>query len=311
MLVTHTALPIDPVFTAVFAGAAGLVSMTQLRERKNFYKIFLYVSLAYILSAISIGLLKDYPAHDVFYSMLLGIASSFISTILVMFLMPIFESLFDITTDFTLMELSDLNRPLLRRLIIEAPGTYHHSIMVGNMVEAVADDVGANGLLARVSAYYHDIGKLSKPEYFYENKGESVSKHEKLTPSMSALVLASHVKDGVELAKKEKLPKLIMDGISEHHGTSVISFFYNKALEYDSHDAVNIDDFRYQGPKPQSKETALIMLADASEAAVRSLEDPTAPRIKTIVSKVFEDKMNGGELNDSGLTLNEISLIKS
>jgi len=310
VLVTHTGLPVEPVFIALVTGAAGIISMTHLRERKNFYKVFLYLSLAYIISVVSVGILKSYSSDLFFYNMLLGITSSFISTILVMFLMPIFESLFDLTTDFTLMELSDLNRPLLRRMIIEAPGTYHHSIMVGNMVEAVADDVGANGLLARVAAYYHDIGKLTKPEYFYENKGETVSKHEKLTPSMSALVLASHVKAGVELAKKEKLPKVIVDAIREHHGTSVISFFYNKALEYDSHDAVNIDDFRYQGPKPQSKETAMIMLADASEAAVRSLEEPTAPRIKSLVNKIFEDKMQSGELDDSGLTLNELSLIR-
>jgi putative nucleotidyltransferase with HDIG domain len=227
-----------------------------------------------------------------------------------MFLMPIFESLFSVTTNFTLMELSDLNRPLLKRLIMEAPGTYHHSLMVGNMVEAVAEEVNANGLLARVSAYYHDIGKLAKPEYFFENKGENFNKHEKLAPTMSALILASHVKEGLDLARKEKMPKVVMDGIKEHHGTTVMAFFYNKALEYDSHDSVNIDDFRYPGPRPQSKETALIMLADSCEAAVRSLKEPTAPRIRALVSKIFAARMNDGELDNSGLTLNDIAVIR-
>jgi len=284
--------------------------MTHLRERKNFYKIFIYVSMAYIISAICIGLSNDLESQPFLYNMLFGITSSLVSTILAMFLMPFFESIFDITTDFTLMELSDLNRPLMKRMIIETPGTYHHSMMVATMVEGVADDVGANGLLARVAAYYHDIGKLAKPEYFYENKGDTISKHEKLTPSMSALVLASHVKEGVQLAKNEKLPKIIIDAIREHHGTGVMSFFYNKALEYDSNDGVNIDDFRYQGPKPQSKENALIMLADSSEAAVRSLEEPTAPRITAIVDKIFENRMYGNQLDYSGLTMNDIALIK-
>ncbi len=227
-----------------------------------------------------------------------------------MFLLPIFESLFDVTTNFTLMELSDLNRPLLRRLTLEAPGTYHHSLLVGNLVEAVASDVRANNLLARVGAYYHDIGKLAKPEYFFENKGDNINKHEKLTPTMSALILASHVKEGIELAKKEKLPKVVVDTIRQHHGTTVMAYFYQKALEYDSHDSVNIDDFRYPGPRPQSKETALIMLADSAEAAVRSLREPTAPRIRAIVGKIIEARMNDGELDQSGLTLNDVAIIR-
>jgi putative nucleotidyltransferase with HDIG domain len=310
MLATHTDLPVSSILTSLFAGSAAIISMTHLRERKNFYKIFIYVSLAYIISATSVGLSNNLESQPFLYNMVFGIASSLISAILAMFLMPFFESIFGFTTDFTLMELSDLNRPLMKRMIIEAPGTYHHSMMVANMVESVADDVGANGLLARVDAYYHDIGKLAKPEYFYENKGEMISKHEKLTPSMSALVLASHVKEGVQLAKSEKLPRIIIDAIREHHGTGVMSFFYNKALEYDSNDGVNIDDFRYQGPIPRSKESALIMLADSSEAAVRSLEEPTAPRITAIINKIFEERMRGAQLDSSGLTMNDISLIK-
>jgi len=310
MLVTHTDLAGWPVFIFIFTGAVAIMSMTHLRERKNFYKIFIYLALAYIAGTVCLSLLDDSSSREQLFQMFQGITSSLVSTFLVMFLLPVFESLFDITTDFTLMELSDLNRPLLKRLSIEAPGSYHHSIMIGNMVESAADDIGANGLLARVSAYYHDIGKLNKPEYFYENKGETVSKHEKLTPSMSSLVLASHVKEGAELAEKEKLPRVIVDAIRQHHGTSVMSFFYRKALEYDSPDGVNKDDFRYQGPKPQTRENALIMLADAAEAAVRSLDDPSAGRIRSMVEDVFDKRMNEGELDECGLTLKDLSTIR-
>jgi len=310
MLVTHTSLPAGYVFVSVLAGTAAIYSIAQLRERKNFYTIFLYVSLAYIIGIASFSASEGLDTGEFLASALWGITNSFVCTVLVMFLLPIFESLFDVTTNFTLMELSDLNRPILKRLIIEAPGTYHHSLMVGNMVEAVASDVGANGLLARVSAYYHDIGKLAKPGYFFENKGENFNKHEKLAPTMSALILTSHVKEGADLARKEKLPRVIIDGIREHHGTTVMAYFYNKALEYDSHDSVNIDDFRYSGPRPRSKETALIMLADSCEAAVRSLKEPTTPRIRALVTRIFESRMNDGELDHSGLTLDDIAVIR-
>ncbi len=310
MIVTHTVLPASYSFISILAGTSAIISITQLRERKNFYTMFLYISIAYIVGIMSFGATEGISAGEFLMGSLWGITNGFVCTVLVMFLMPIFESLFDVTTDFTLMELSDLNRPLLRRLIIEAPGTYHHSLMVGNLVETVAGDVNANSLLARVQAYYHDIGKLAKPEYFFENKGDNINKHEKLTPTMSALILASHVKEGIELARKEKLPKITIDAIREHHGTTVMAYFYQKALEYDSHDSVNIDDFRYPGPRPQSKETALIMLADSAEAAVRSLKEPTAPRIRAIVGKIIETRMNDGELDQSGLTLNDIAIIR-
>jgi putative nucleotidyltransferase with HDIG domain len=309
-IVTHTDLGASHAFIGVMAGTAGIISIAQLRERRNFYTIFLYITIANIIGAFAFGATEGITVGEFLMQALWGITNAFVCTILVMFLLPIFESLFNVTTNFTLMEASDLNRPLLRRLVLEAPGTYHHSLMVGNLVEAVAADVNANSLLARVMAYYHDIGKLAKPEYFFENKGDEVNKHERLTATMSALILASHVKEGIELAKKEKLPNVIIDAIREHHGTTVMAYFYQKALEYDSHDSVNIDDFRYPGPRPRSKETALIMLADSSEAAVRSLKEPTAPRIRALVTKIIEARMNDGELESSGLTLNDIAVIR-
>jgi putative nucleotidyltransferase with HDIG domain len=310
MIITHTNLPASYAFISIIAGSAGIISIAHLRERKKFYTILLSVSAAYVIGIAGFGITDGMSFSAFARASLLGIANGLACTVMVMFLLPIFEAIFDVTTDFTLMELSDLNRPLLRRLVIEAPGTYHHSLMVGNLVESVARDVGANGLQARVGAYYHDIGKLSKPEYFFENKGENVNKHEKLTPRMSALILASHAKEGIDLAKREKLPRIVVDAIREHHGTTVMAYFYQKALEYDSHDAVNVDDFRYAGPRPRSKETALIMLADSAEAAVRSLEAPTAPKIRAIVQKIIEARMNDGELDDSGLTLNDIAVVR-
>lgn len=310
MIITHTDLPASLVFISIIAGTAAIVSISKLHERRNFYTIFLYVAIAYIVGIAGFSASQALTGGEFLLGSLWGITNSFACTILVMFLLPIFESLSNMTTNFTLMELSDLNRPLMKRLIMEAPGTYHHSLMVGNMVEAVASDVRANGLLARVQAYYHDIGKLAKAEYFFENQSEGFNKHEKLAPTMSALILASHVKEGIELARREKLPAVVIDGIREHHGTTVMAFFYNKALEYDSHDSVKIDDFRYPGPRPQSKETALIMLADSCEAAVRSLRDPTAPRIRALVSRLFETRMNDGELDSSSLTLHDIAVIR-
>jgi putative nucleotidyltransferase with HDIG domain len=310
VIVTHTDLPASYAFLSILAGAAGIISIAHLRDRRSFYTIFLSVSAAYIVGIAGFGITEGITWGGFLRGSLLGITNGLACTIMVMFLLPIFESLFDVTTNFTLMELSDLNRPLLKRLIIEAPGTYHHSLMVGNLVEAVAGEVRANGLQARVGAYYHDIGKLSKPEYFFENKGDNVNKHEKLTPRMSALILASHVKEGIELARREKLPRIIVDAISEHHGTTVMAYFYQKALEYDSRDSVNIEDFKYPGPRPRSKETALVMLADSTEAAVRSLESPNAPKIRSIVHRIVEARMNDGELDESGLTLSDIAAVR-
>lgn len=310
MILTHTNLPPQHLFIAIFAGIVALTSISKLRERKNFYTIFLYISIAYVAGIFSFSVTQGESLKPMLFSSVWGITNSLFCTILVMFLLPIFESVLGMTTNFTLMELSDLNKPLLKRLVLEAPGTYHHSILVGNLVEAVAGDIGVNSLLARVAAYYHDIGKLEKPDYFFENKRGTVNKHEKLAPSMSALILSAHVKDGLALAKEEKLPPVIIDAIREHHGTTVMRYFYNKAQEYDSKESINVEDFRYSGPKPQTKENALIMLADSSEAAARSLKEPTEPRIRAVVNKIFEERMNSGELDQSGLTLNDIARVK-
>ena len=226
------------------------------------------------------------------------------------FLLPVFEQVFNRTSRFTLLELTDLNKPILKRLNMEAQGTYHHSMLLGNLVDAIATEIGADALRARVMAYYHDIGKIFKPEYFAENQEPGFNKHEKITAQMSALILVSHVKDGVELARQEKLPEVIVEGIREHHGTTVMAYFYQQALETDSHASVNRDDFRYPGPRPRSREAAILMCADTVEAAVRSLRDPTPAQIRAMVSRLVDARAAESELDDSGITLHELGVVR-
>ncbi len=221
-------------------------------------------------------------------------------------IVPLVEIAFDYTTDITLLELAHLDRPIMRRLMIEAPGTYHHSVIVGSLVEAAATEIDANPMLAKVCGYYHDIGKIRKPLYFIENQTESKNRHDKLAPSMSGLILIAHIKDGVEIARENKLGQLISDTIRQHHGTSIIKFFYEKAKQKKGAAAVNIDDFRYPGPKPQTKEAGLVMLADVVEAATRVLDNPTPSRIQGLVQKLINQIFSDGQLDDCELTLKDL-----
>ncbi len=207
------------------------------------------------------------------------------------------------------MELSDLNHPLLKRLALEAPGTFHHSIIVGNLTEAGAKAIGANHLLARVGAYFHDIGKMEIPEYFVENQLSLKSKHDDLTPSMSSIILSSHVKMGRKLGDEAEIPDDVLNFIEEHHGTMVQSYFYNKAREQGVDKTIE-DKFRYPGPRPQTRETGIAMLADAVEAASRTLDDPKPARINNLIQRIINDRFESGELNDCPLTLRDLAKIK-
>jgi putative nucleotidyltransferase with HDIG domain len=233
-----------------------------------------------------------------------GLASVFLVTVL----LPVLESAFAVTTDITLLELADLNRPILRRLMLEAPGTYHHSLVVGSLCEAGAAAIGGNPLLARVSAYYHDIGKVEKAEYYVENQAGARSPHEKIKPTMSCLIIESHIREGVEIARKEKLPRAIVSAILEHHGTTLMSFFYNKAKQKDPD--VDEREFRYPGPKPRAKETAVLMLADAVEAAARSLTEPTPSRIRGVVTRILDARVKDGQLDESPVTFEDLAEIR-
>ncbi|GBU21153.1 hypothetical protein R80B4_01042 [Fibrobacteres bacterium R8-0-B4] len=229
------------------------------------------------------------------------------SVFIAMVLSPFFERVFDITTDMTLIELSDMNHPILKKLSIQAAGTYNHSVLVGNLAESAAEAAGANALLARVASYYHDIGKIDKPDYFVENCLGDRNRHNKLSPTMSALIICSHVKEGVELAKKYKLPKIIQDIIMQHHGDSSVSFFYEKALELDPHKQVQEKDFRYPGPIPQTREAAIIMLADSVEAASRSLATSSPKLLRELVKKIIRDRLLAGQLDGCSLTLRDLN----
>ena len=232
---------------------------------------------------------------------------------LCMAFLPYFEQLFKITTQQTLLELSNLNHPLLKKLMLRALGTYQHSLMVANLAEAAAEEISANPILCRVGAYYHDIGKIKRRAFFSENQFTDENPHENIAPKMSQIIIANHIKDGIELAIRYKLPPAIKNIIEQHHGTSVISFFYEKAvLAKDQNDSDPLkDDFRYPGPKPNFKESGILMLADSVEAAVRSLIKPNLTKIENLLDTIFNDKIKDKQLSECPLTLSEIEVIKA
>jgi putative nucleotidyltransferase with HDIG domain len=248
---------------------------------------------------------------DVLFGLLMGLAGGAVAGIIVVGITPVVESIFGYTTDIKLLELANLDQPILKDMLMKAPGTYHHSMIVGNLAETGARAITVNPLLARVSAYYHDIGKITKPQYFIENQMTGNNRHDKLTPSMSSLILVSHVKDGIELSKEHKLGSKIINIIRQHHGTRLINFFYQKAKEQEKPGGQEVDerDFRYFGPKPQTKEAGLVMLADAVEAASRTLDDPTPARLQGLVQKIINDIFIDGQLDECELTLKDLNAV--
>jgi putative nucleotidyltransferase with HDIG domain len=277
------------------------------RERKVFIKAGVKLGLLNVILVMAINAyMGDLSGFKLLWNWAFAFLGGVGAGIVTAGMAPLVEIAFDYTTDIKLLELANLDRPILRRLMIEAPGTYHHSVIVGTMVEAAASEIGANPLLAKVCGFYHDIGKIKKPMYFVENQTNGVNKHDKLAPSMSSLILISHVKDGVEIAKKNKLGQIIIDTIKQSHGTSFISFFYEKAKQLKGEDAVNIDDFRYPGPKPQTREAGLVMLADVVEAASRTLANPTPSRIQGLVQNLINIVFSDGQLGNCELTLKDL-----
>jgi len=296
-------------FISLVVSAVAIQTVRKVRTRNWIIRSGLVVTAAYIVSIFIIDLVTYIEFGDTLRNWGIGALNGFLSPALAYLLIIIFESVFDLTTDMTLLELSDFNHPLLRQLHFEAPGTYHHSYLVGLLAESATEALGGNALLARVGAYYHDIGKLEKPEYFVENQTRGRNPQEKLAPSMSALVLANHVRRGAEMARENGLPREIEDFIYQHHGTSLMSFFHQKALEQNPAETVSENEFRYPGPRPQTRETAIVMLADAVEAASRTLKDPTPGRIKNLVETIIDERFKSGELDDSPLTLSDLSQI--
>jgi len=277
------------------------------RERKVFIKAGLMTGLLNIALATAIGVYAGFESPKaILWGCVFGFLGGVTSAIIATGLVPIIEILFEYTSDIKLLELANLDQPLMRKLMIEAPGTYHHSVIVGNMVEAAAAEIGANPLLAKVCGYYHDIGKIRKPAYFIENQSDGRNRHDKLAPSMSALILIAHIKDGLDMARQNKLGQAITDTIRQHHGTSLIHYFYDKAKQLKGEDAVNIDDYRYPGPKPQTREAGLVMLADVVEAASRVLDNPTPSRLQGLVQKLINRIFSDGQLDNCELTLRDL-----
>ncbi|MGB9813262.1 MAG: HD family phosphohydrolase [Thermovenabulum sp.] len=291
----------------LFGGIIGILFTSRISQRPDLTKAGGIVGFVNSLVILSLGLLDHLPwieiTKDIFWGMLNGILSS----ILTVGTLPFFENAFGVTTSVRLLELSNPNQPLLRRLLVEAPGTYHHSIIVGNLSEAAAESVGGDSLLARVGATYHDIGKLKRPYFFIENQFAQENPHDKLNPTLSALIIVSHIKDGLEIARQYKLPPVIMDFIAQHHGTSLMSYFYNKALNQEKN--AEEASFRYDGPRPQTKEIAIVMLADSVEAAVRSMNKPTPGKIEGLIRQIIKEKLADGQLDESNLTLKDLDKI--
>lgn len=292
-----------------FGSAAAILSVHQLRDRRQVLRLLLYVPMTHLAALGAMGLVTAMEFEEVLGQALNLVFNPFIATGFALLALPLSEAYFGRCTSLTLLELLDLNRPLLRRLMLETPGTYHHSLMVGTLAEAGASAIGANPLLARVSGYYHDIGKIRKPEYFIENQmAGRKNPHDKLAPTMSRLILESHVRDGMALAVENKLPRAVRDAIAQHHGTSLMTYFYHRAKQKDP--SVSDSEYRYPGPRPRTRELGIVLLADQIDAASRSLEEPTPSRLRGLIKQLIEKRALEGELDESHLTLKDLAALR-
>jgi putative nucleotidyltransferase with HDIG domain len=299
----------NALFLCLAGGVAAAFTVRVVRRRNQAYYSILTVAAAYLVAAAAIGLMLDWSARDILSTAMWGALSAVLSVSLAMVLLPTAEELAGVDTYLKLLEWSDLNRPLMQQLSREAPGTYHHTIVTANLVEAACTAIGANGLLGRVGAYYHDIGKLKKPQYFVENQVRGRNPHDKLKPGTSASIIRGHIKDGLELAEANRLPQAVRAFIAEHHGTGHIAYFLEKARERDPAPA-GLGDFQYPGPVPQTVETAVCMLADGVEAATRVLSDPTPQRIRDVIDLIVRQRIEQGQLRDAPITLRQLELVK-
>lgn len=313
-------LMVDMKFSFMIVAVTGSLAAARgvygCKTRNDLYFAGMRTGLVNVLMVMLVVTVQHFGdesfMHELMWTVPAGFVSGILSGLFTMMLVPLMESVFNCTTDVKLLELANLNHPLMREMIVKAPGTYHHSLVVGSMVEAAAEEIGANPLLAKVMSYYHDIGKTEHAQYFIENQKPGQNPHDHLSPHMSKTILIAHVKDGVELGLQHKLGEPIIDGIVQHHGTTLIAFFFNRAMESLDEDIDHAceDDFRYPGPKPQFREAALIMLADSIEAASRSLDEPTPVRLQNIVKNIIQRKFMDGQLDECNLTLKELSIIE-
>ena len=298
----------NALFISLVGGAVAAATVGEIRTRNQTYRWILVIGLAYLATATAIGLTLDLPSREILTSAGFGVLNALGCVLLAVLVMPMIEAFTGIETDLTLLEWSDLNRPLMQRLSLEAPGTYAHTIAIANLAEAACRAIGANPLRARVGAYYHDIGKIAKPQYFVENQPKGRNPHDTLKPDASAQIIRNHVREGLELADAYKLPHALRAFITEHHGTGTISYFLDRARQRDT-DLVP-GDYIYPGPLPQTRETAVVMLADGIEAAARVLHEPTPEKVREVVEHIVRQRIDQGQLIDAPLTLRQIEVIK-
>jgi putative nucleotidyltransferase with HDIG domain len=297
------------IFLTMLGGAVFVVANVHtIRRRSDFINVGIKTVIANTVLVSMFYLIGNYDSFQFKYNLFYSVLNGIFSIVILLVLMPLFEKVFSRTTNVKLIELSDFNNPLLKRLMLEAPGTYHHSIMTADIAEQAANVVGENSLLTRVGSYYHDIGKLKNPLYFIENQAPGHNPHDDLNPEMSRLILISHVKEGVALAKKYNVDNAIINIIKQHHGTTIMHAFYHRALESGLH--ADIEHFRYPEPKPMTKIVAIIMLADSCEAAYRSIEDPTSARIKDMVEKIINNKFIDGQFSVCPITLKDLEIMR-
>jgi hypothetical protein len=317
VLVVATLLSIQTPFISPSArllmlvgGSAAALSVRVVHRRSQGLVLGAVIGAAYAVTCVGLGLLRSREASDALTCALWGFANGMASALIAMGFLPLFEAFTRITTDQTLLELADLNRPLLKRLSLEASGTYAHSINVANLTEAAARGIGANPLLARVGAYYHDVGKIALPQFFIENQARGRNPHDQLDPRRSAEIVRLHVLEGVKFAEQAGLPDSVRRFIPEHHGTQSIGFFYDQARQSSPEAELDPADFSYPGPKPQTKETAILMFADSVESAAKVLQEPSPERIRALVDRIVEGKISQGQLDEAPLTLHDITRIK-
>jgi putative nucleotidyltransferase with HDIG domain len=296
--------------TNLFAGALSVYTVRDIKNRSQIFRSFLFILIAYITTVLAFGLERFAPINTILVEFAFAGTNALISPVLTYGLLIFFERLFKITTDLTLLELSNFDRPLLKELARKAPGTFNHSMTMGTLAESAAEKIGANPLLARVGAYYHDIGKTLTPQNFVENQLNNQNIHENLTPEESVALIVNHVNEGIKLAKEQNLPNEIVDFIPMHHGTNVISFFYEKAKQLYGAEKVDITEYQYPGPRPNTKETAIIMLADGCESAVRSIDEPDSVKVENVIDQIIKERIEDGQLDNSPITFSDISKIK-
>ncbi|WP_368652112.1 HD family phosphohydrolase [Ornithinibacillus sp. 4-3] len=293
-----------------FSQMAAIIFLRNVKDRLSIVRSGIGMAIINVLTILIFILLsfEKYGLKDIMIQSGFGVASAFLSAVLTLGLLPFFETSLGILSDIKLLSLSNPNQPLLRKLLVEAPGTYHHSIMVANLSETACEAIGANGLLARVGAYYHDIGKTVRPHYFIENQLSIKNPHDSISPKQSAEIIISHPYDGVTMLKEQRLPKEIIDIAKQHHGTSLLKYFYFQ--EKKNNENVKEAEFRYPGPKPQTKEAAIVCICDSVEAAVRSLKEPTEEKIEEIVASIIQDRMIDGQLDEAPITLMDLKNIR-